>query len=766
MAFAFVQQANAFSYPVSGNPSVTLSNPTAKNNVLVCMIQTTSNTQLMVDDGVNIWIPVNTNPLAAGRGFIQVWWAIANSTRTLTINVYGVNPTGGTGNYFQAVPTTLANAGCQVIEFSGNSQGTALVTSATATGTSTAPAASVTVAGTTDLIIGAAIGGAGDTLVETAGWTNAAGASVSTSMIYAIETTSGTFTPTYLQSAADAWGCIAMAFIVPGTGAAITGSLGAAGAGAQMTFINQTNGQVLTSTADGSGNYASPALESGNYVVQPQKLGVNFTPNARITVFNGTSGTNFTSATVPTNLTFVQVAADTMIRANENPLSGGGNWVQDGTPVPPWDVPLKILSNEAISSDPTVYANFSGPYCGNGISCWTPNVPVSQYVTGQIDACNSNPNAHASWFIGARQYLNDTNGYYLWGFNNGDGTCTIRVTSAPGSPAANSGPTAPTAIGWNVSQRTAMGTSPYCFWYQTLSFSLGDTFGLASTGNVQYILHNGVVIGNFYDSTIVPCGTGVLGTQCNTAADVQLSHYSVGHAWVTGNPVSHITDVGTGAAAVGSFTSLNFATNAGDGIVVFVYWFHGSGQTVSSVKDQAGNSLSVGGTATVTTQSITCYYMNAVANASNNIKATFSANITFGGMTVYHVPGGATSGFFDNVTSATTASALTTLTPTITTANANSIIFGHALVSSPSTGQIGSFPTPTYNNIGAVAQKSYQAAGAYATYTSIQTSLGVTFTAGATNTQGIVMLAAFQITPPSPPGSGSKSLDENFRFMF
>jgi len=763
MAFSFVQQTNQFTYPASGNPTMTMGGATTKGNLLVCMVQTTSGTPIVPDDGRNIWVPIITSPLAGGRGFIQAFYAVAQSTRTLTLNLYGV--TGGTGNYYQATQNTLANAGGQLIEFSGNSQNP-YVTAATATGTSTAPAASFVIGGTTDLILGFAIGSAGNTVIETAGWTNAAGAGTSTSGIYQIENTSGTFTPTFLQSASAAWGCLAVAFQTPGTTYTISGNLGSNGAGATVTFLSQTTGQSFSTTANGSGNYTSPALENDTYIIQPQLLGSSFTPNALSGVAvsgSNVTGQNFTSQSVPTNLTFVQTVADSMQRANENPLSNGGTWAADGTPVPPWDKPLAIVSNEAVSSNAAIFANFSGPYSGNGISCWQNNagiIPGSQYAQFQVDACNATPTAHASWMLGTRQLMNDTQGYYLFGNNNGDGTTTLNLYTI-----LNSGnqPTNPGGLG-NLF-RVPFGRNPWAYWTKTVPFSLGDTFGTAVIGNTVYILHNGAVIGTLIDYTAQAIGTAVIEAQCQTASDVQLSHFTAGTAYVTGAQVTDIVDIGRGSASGTTLVTSSFPTSTGDGIVAFVSYYKPSGQTISSVKDGNGNSLSLAGTISDTNETISCYYLsNSQAISANTITATFSASVTFCDLCVFHVPGGLTSGFFDKVATASSTSSASSLTPTITTANANEVVFAYAFLGGLPAGgliPVATFPT-AWSCTGSVPQAYLQGAAAWQIFNSVQTSLAVPIQLVATNTESVAMLAAFNISASSS-GGGSGSSVQAFR---
>jgi hypothetical protein len=76
---------------------------------------------------------------------------------------------------------------------------------------------------------------------------------------------------------------------------AISGSLGAAGAGASVAYSGPTSGGVV---ADGSGNYTIPNLGPGTYVITPSLTGYTFSPtsqNAIIAAAN-TTGVNFTAS--------------------------------------------------------------------------------------------------------------------------------------------------------------------------------------------------------------------------------------------------------------------------------------------------------------------------------------------------------------------------------------------------------------------------------------------------------------------------------------
>jgi hypothetical protein len=89
------------------------------------------------------------------------------------------------------------------------------------------------------------------------------------------------------------------------SGHTISGTLSPAslGAGALVTLSGAT---ALTTTADGSGNYAFSAVADGSYSISPSNAGIAFSPSAQGVVVNGADvgGVNFTAASNATTLFF------------------------------------------------------------------------------------------------------------------------------------------------------------------------------------------------------------------------------------------------------------------------------------------------------------------------------------------------------------------------------------------------------------------------------------------------------------------------------
>ncbi len=97
------------------------------------------------------------------------------------------------------------------------------------------------------------------------------------------------------------------------SGHAISGTLSPAslGAGALVTL---SGAAALTTTADGSGNYAFSAVADGSYSVSPSNAGIAFSPSAQGVVVNGADvgGVNFMAASNATTLFFDDFAGTSL----------------------------------------------------------------------------------------------------------------------------------------------------------------------------------------------------------------------------------------------------------------------------------------------------------------------------------------------------------------------------------------------------------------------------------------------------------------------
>jgi hypothetical protein len=84
---------------------------------------------------------------------------------------------------------------------------------------------------------------------------------------------------------------------MPITTYTISGSVGAAGAGATITLSGASS--ATTTAAPSTGNYTFGGLLPGTYLVTPSLAGAEFSPTSRIVIIvaGNTTGVNFTTFT-------------------------------------------------------------------------------------------------------------------------------------------------------------------------------------------------------------------------------------------------------------------------------------------------------------------------------------------------------------------------------------------------------------------------------------------------------------------------------------
>lgn len=520
MSWTQINEAHDFTFPTSKIPTLSLA--VTKGNLLIAWCDgSDGGSPYFIDDGLNLWQQVNTsspvNPYPGGYGAFQIWWCRARRTTTLNLQFFAASASSS------SVPVAHSFPAAQIVQFNGNGQ-LPFETANLVTGTSSTPTGSVVSANTTDLIVGVVQPSGGQNDSEGAGWTNAAGAGTFYSLIWKAPGSSGTFTPNYVGSSSGTWAVMSIVFRQPQTTFTISGSLGASGAGGIVYFISKTSNELFEATADGSGNYTSPGLEPDVYHIYPQVLGAIFTPNtqdATITNANVT-GVNFTPTVVSTSLTLTPIFTDTMQRANENPLSDGGKWAVDGTPVPPWDPACQILSNQCVMADPTVFANFAGPWTGDGemvLTGLSPILPTDHYMQMTVNALNSDWSHYGSAYCAVRSPANYTSAMTLIVANNGDGTAFMWLVAVP------PGQVFPPNWFNNGQKSFGLWTLP------AEPFNTGDTFALAAVGKLYYILHNGVIKGQWYNSgAALNQGTIVIELTGKSVSDAAITHVIGGFA--------------------------------------------------------------------------------------------------------------------------------------------------------------------------------------------------------------------------------------------
>lgn len=302
-AWTQVNEAHDFTFAVP-RPSVSLG--VTAGNLLVGFCSGASPTFINLVDGVNSWIPITATKVTGGYGKIYAWYAIARSTTTITTRCSDAQ-------------TTLASGATQIVQFSGNGRNP-FDAQASGTGTGTTLSQAVAVTGAADLIVGIPIYQATPGTCGTgAGFTNTVTASTCSAIVFAVESSSGTFTPTTTQSNSGSWGMISVGFAAPTTSHTISGALGAGGAGATIYFFSTTTGVFYSATADGSGNYTSPSLADDTYTVMPELAGVTFASAYNLSAI--LSGGNLTG------IDFTQSFSRTTVVTDNFPgASLGGTW--------------------------------------------------------------------------------------------------------------------------------------------------------------------------------------------------------------------------------------------------------------------------------------------------------------------------------------------------------------------------------------------------------------------------------------------------------
>jgi hypothetical protein len=535
VSFSLVQQASSFAYPTTGEPSVTLGSQVTAGNLLIAMMACITNNGL-VTDGVNLWIPLfaGTNGNGGGYGRLYAWYAIARRTMTLTVSAFGGMPSGGDVRHVLAFPAL------QVVEFSGASLNPLDALGTFATGTGTAPAGSVTAPTAGDLVLGIGINASAANLTPAAGWTSVQPGQ-SNAMIYAIEGSSGTFTPTFAQAPSGTWGVSAVAFKVAYTGKAISGNVGVAGV--QVLAVSTTTTHMFTTLSTSGGAYSFSNMPNDTYLVQPQKVGQLFSPASSSVTVNGSdvTGQNFTNTAINQYLNMKTIFIDTFQRADENPLNPS-NWVVDGPGIPPNDPPLAIVSNVCTFGDATIYANLSGPFSGGSMEAYAGQAFGSSdmFATVKVVALNSAAGSYAGVNIAIRAVWTSGGGpvdslAQVGLINNGDGTVMVVAQtvsqSNTGVPvgAGNYIPNNPCP--WGIRGNPPPATPGFIV-IPNLPFTLGDTFGLAAIGSTYFILHNGVTIANYTDTTTLS-GDGTnrktgITIQGQQVSDVKVTNFVTG----------------------------------------------------------------------------------------------------------------------------------------------------------------------------------------------------------------------------------------------
>jgi hypothetical protein len=579
--WAFVQEAHNFLFLNNTQPTLTMASNVTKGNLLIAYLTSNSPTYHTISDFVNSnpygidggveqlgWIPILSKQ-SGGAGVTTAWYCIARRTGPCSVQFYDANtvPSGG----LVGVPANLTYPACQIVEFSGNSLNP-LDQSSHASGSGTAPASAVSATLANELIIGIGTAASGSAITVGGGYTSCSG--TTESIVYATQTSSGSYTPAMTQSPTGSWGAISVSFLLAPIGNTISGALGAGGAGATVFVTSQTTGAFTTCTADGSGNYTSASLPPDTYSVQPQLLGQLFSPmrttGIAVTSSNVT-GQNFTTASTSNRLQFTTSASDSMNRANENPLSDGGVWVADGTPAPPFDPQLQLVNPTTVltqtASDNFTRAN-ENPLSDGGM--WVAT-ETANHNAGQVLSDYWTTQSSAQTSAGYAAALYGTSGAAL---TDSYSTITLATLSSAniqlqiicrGAVATNatlyqvqllaSGSGGLGPIGFNFSATiykyiANSGTTGSTL--ASFKISVGDTLTFAVTGSgaatTCSFIHNGVTVLTWVDSSGTHIASGYSGFGAVPAGSGSVSALQVS-GWACGT-----VSMGNGQAVLSNTT--------------------------------------------------------------------------------------------------------------------------------------------------------------------------------------------------------------------
>lgn len=263
-------------------------------------------------------------------------------------------------------------------------------------------------------------------------------------------------------------------------------------------------------------------------------------------------------------LTLNQTASDTFQRANENPLSQGGNWTQYSTNA------LQVVSDlcETTLAGSEQIEIYSGT-----------TLAANQYAAATISNMVFDTGG-SDLFLYARLQANNSpaNGYELF-LQKGSSSSSFYLYSVVGS-------------------------SPNFLTDGFITISNGDVWALATVGSTIYVLQNGTVVGQGTDATWASGSYSALGIQAPTAlTDVQLSLYSIGTAALTTYSISG--NAGTLAGATVSY----------------------SGSAVGNVTTTAGGAYTILGLATGT-YTITPSLAGYTFSPTSQTKFSISSNLT------------------------------------------------------------------------------------------------------------------------------------------
>ena len=296
--------------------------------------------------------------------------------------------------------------------------------------------------------------------------------------------------------------------------------------------------------------------------------------------------------------TLTQLAVDTFVRANENPLSGGGTWTANTTSG--IIVPAQLVSNAVESTVNNATDHACGWY--TGIS-W----PNDQYCDVTLGALVLN-----SDFVGPM----------------------VRATSGVDTRyfLAIGGPVGPTAIAYLI--KKISGAQTILVGPNTITATLGDVFRIAVIGTTLSAFQNGSAISGMSAVTDSGISSGNAGIFVSAGSIVQatVTHFDGGSVYA-----GTVSSVGLSPSTVtypsNSTGTVTLSANAPTGGIVVTLT---SGTTATATVPASVTVLAGASTATftVTSQNVVSQGTSLITGAiggGSSANATITVNPTGGG---------------------------------------------------------------------------------------------------------------------------------------
>lgn len=332
----------------SGTAALTLTN--AAGSLLVAFLTTTSQSGITLsisDTNLNTWVAIGS-PAAVGGSLrtCQMFYAenVASGSNVIT----GKNATVPV-----VVGTTLI-----VAEYTGAATAiTALDQIAgPGSGSNNAPSSGNTPAttSTNELLVGCTFNNVATTITATSGISAIRQTNTVQALGDGLTTSEAAYSAVFGMASPGTWVAIAATFL-PAT-FSISGNAGVAGA-----TVSWTGAASGSTTADGSGNYTIPGLQTGSYTITPTLTNWTFAP------------TNSSQTITTANITGVNFVATQTAAATPTFSPVAGTYTS-----------IQTVTISTTSPSPTIYFTTDGSTPTTGSTMYT--VPITVAATATLKA--------------------------------------------------------------------------------------------------------------------------------------------------------------------------------------------------------------------------------------------------------------------------------------------------------------------------------------------------------------------------------------------